>query len=130
MLKNVGKALRRLEYSIRVRLSRYPILYAFLAGAGLVLFWRGVWHIADDVSLGSVASLALGTFVLLSTGIFVSEFIGNKLIISGLVGEKKLVKKEEGEIETEETQIKNLQNTLARLEKKLDHIDEEHMEGK
>ncbi len=130
MLKKIRKSFDDLEYSVRVKLSRYPILYAFLAGAGLVLFWRGVWHIADDAGLGSIASMVIGTLVLLLTGIFVSEFIGNKLIISGLVGEKKAVEKEEGEIETEEAQIKTLQNTLARLEKKLDHIDEEHLEKK
>lgn len=90
-----------------------------------MLFWRGIWHTADDINLNSIISMIIGMAVLLATGIFVYEFIGNKLIVSGLIGEKKLTEKEEGEIETEESQIKNLQNTLSRLEKKLDHIDEE-----
>ncbi len=132
MIKGVVKFFNKLEYRLRGKLSHHPILYAFIGGIGIVLFWRGVWHLADDVGLGSIISVITGAVVLLVTGVFVSEFIGNKLIISGLIGEKKLtekeeseIKKEEGEIETEETQIRNLQNTLNRLEKKLDHIDQD-----
>lgn len=106
-------------------MSHYPILYAFLGGVGIILFWRGVWHTADDINMGSILSLIIGFFILILIGVFVAEFIGNKLIMTGLIGEKKLEEKEEGEIETEETQLKNLQNTLNRLEKKLEHIDEE-----
>jgi peptidoglycan hydrolase CwlO-like protein len=100
-------------------------VYAFIGGVGVVLFWRGVWHLADDISMASAVSLFLGTFILLITGIFVSEFVGKRLIITGLIGEKKLEEKEVGEIQTEEMQIKNLQTTLTRLENKLDHIDGE-----
>lgn len=128
-VQNFKKNFDRLEYAVRARLSNYPILYACIAGTGIVLFWRGIWHTADDINLGSLVSLALGAVILIFTGVFVAEFIGNRLIISGLVGEKKAVDKEKGEIETEESQIKNLQNTLTRLEKKLDHIDQE-VEGK
>lgn len=129
-MRKITKFFDRLEDRIRGKLSHYPILYAFIGGTGVVLFWRGVWHIADEINIASGVSLILGTSILLFTGIFVTEFIGNRLIISGLVGEKKLEEKEVSEIETEETQIRNLQNTLARLEKKLDHIDEEHLESK
>ena len=113
----------KLENKIRGKLSRYPILYALVGGIGVILFWRGVWHIADDTGIGSIASAIIGFIILVITGIFVSSFIGSRLIISGLVGEKKLSKKEEEEIETEEIQLRNLQNTLSKLEKKLDHID-------
>lgn len=124
-IQSIVKFFDRLEDKIRGKLSHYPILYAFIGGVGVVLFWRGVWHLADDISLNNGLSLVFGTMILLFTGIFVTEFIGNKLIVSGLVGEKKLEEKEVDEIETEEDQIRNLQNTLTRLEKKLDHIDEE-----
>ncbi|HEV7702418.1 MAG TPA: hypothetical protein VGO63_03210 [Candidatus Paceibacterota bacterium] len=125
LIKRLRRDFDKFEYNVRLKLSNYPILYAFIGGVGIVLFWRGVWHIADDINLGSVVSLIIGAVVLIGTGVFVAEFIGNRLIISGLVGEKKLEEKAEGKIETEETQIKNLQSTLARLEKKLDHIDQE-----
>ncbi len=113
----------KLEDRIRGKLSHYPILYAIIGGIGVVLFWRGVWHIADDLNVGSVVSLVLGTIFLLMTGVFVSAFIGSRLIISGLSGEKKLTEKAKDEIETEEDQIKKLQNTLNKVEKDLANID-------
>ena len=120
--------LNKLENKIRKKLSYHPIVYAFIVGIGVILFWRGIWHTADDAGLSSTASVILGFIILVLTGVFVSSFIGNRLIISGLVGEKKLSEKEEEEIETEEIQLRNLQNTLSKLEKKLDHIDT-HLEA-
>lgn len=120
------------ENKIREFLSHYPIIYAFIGATGVVLVWRGIWLTADDMNISSSASLLAGIIILLVSGLLVYEFIGNRLIISGLVGEEKIIKKEEREIEkeekeiqTEEAQLKNLQNTLSRLEKKLDHIDDE-----
>lgn len=130
MIKKIKEFFDKLENKIRRKLSCYPILYAFIGGIGVVLFWRGVWHIADDINLSSSISFVIGAIILIVTGLFVSEFIGKKLIISGLVGEEKLAEKEEEEIQTEETQLKNLQNTLSRLEKKLEHIDKEIEEKK
>lgn len=124
-MKNIINFFDRLEDKIRGKLSHYPIIYAFIGGIGVVLFWRGVWHIADDMDVGSIISLIIGSIMLLMTGIFVSAFVGNKLIISGLVGEKKLSEKEEDEIQTEEMQLKNLQNTLNRVEKKISDLEEE-----
>ncbi len=135
----------RLEDKARAKLSHYPILYALIGGVGVVLFWRGVWHTADIISyyitspevmltmhqvLDGPISFIAGTLILLMTGVFVSAFIGNRLIISGLAGEKKLSEKAETEIETEEAQIKNMQKTLAKLEEKLEHIDEDIEQGK
>lgn len=125
MMKEIINYFDKLEIRIKGKLSHYPVLYAFIGGVGVVLFWRGVWHTADDINLGSIVSLIIGFFILIVTGVFVAEFIGNKLIISGLIGEKKLEAKEEGEIETEESQLRNLQNTLNRVEKKLSELEEE-----
>ncbi|HEY4508929.1 MAG TPA: hypothetical protein VJC13_01445 [Candidatus Paceibacterota bacterium] len=115
----------KLEDRTRSRLSRSPILYAFLGGIGVILFWRGIWHAADNIDLSSLASIIVGTAILLITGVFVSAFIGNRLIISGIYGEKKLAEKTEDEIETEETKIQKLQSTLNRVEKKIDILESE-----
>ena len=129
----------KLEDRMRGRLSRFPIFYAFLGGVGVVLFWRGVWHTTDfltEVLLGlpyvtlvglvdGPLSLLLGTLLLLVTGVFVSAFIGNRLIVSGLYGEKKLTEKTKEEIETEEVQIQKMQETLNRMENKISHIESE-----
>ncbi len=115
----------KLEDRIRSRLSRSPMLYAFLGGVGVVLFWRGVWHLADDANMSSILSLIIGSIVLAIIGAFVSTFIGSRLIISGLLGEKKLTEKAEGKIETEEAQIQKLQTTLNRMENKIDVLEKE-----
>ena len=156
MIKRIVKFFDKLEDKIRGKLNHYPILYAFIGGIGIVLFWRGVWHTTDFISnlifsfqqnasldLGNLIwwdgplSLVLGSILLLSTGLFVFDFIGNEFIVSDLVKEKKLyekegteIKKEEVKIETEEVQLRDLQNTLTRLEKKLEHIDKEVEEKK
>ncbi len=125
MVKKILKFFDKLEDKTRARLSHSPLLYAFLGAIGVVLFWRGVWHIADEINLNSVLSTIIGAIILLLTGVFVSSFIGNRLIISGLIGEKKLAEKTEEEIETEEGQIKKLQNTLNRVEEKIDTLESE-----
>jgi hypothetical protein len=125
MIKKIVRFFDKLEDKVRGKLSHYPIIYGFFGGIGTVLFWRGIWHLADDINMSSSASLVIGTIILLMTGVFVSAFIGSRLIISGLIGEEKLVKREEGEIETEETQLRNLQNILNRVEKKLDDLERE-----
>ena len=125
MRKRILKFIDVIVNFTKEKLGRFPISYAFIVGIGVVLFWRGVWHTADSLSLSGFVSLVLGFLILLFTGVFISEFIGNKLIISGLLGEKRIEKKEEGEIETEEVQLRNLQNTLNRVESKLGKLEDE-----
>ena len=125
MIKKILNFFDKLEDRVRGKLSHYPILYALLGGVGVILFWRGIWHIADEINLNSLISIIIGSVVLLLTGVFVSEFIGSKLIISGLIGEKELEEKAESEIQTEEMQLKNLQSTLNRVEKKISDLEKE-----
>lgn len=125
LIKIILKFFDKLEDKIRGKLSHYPLVYAFLGGVGVVLFWRGVWHTADDINIGSIFSLIIGATLLLVTGVFVSAFIGNRLIISGLVGEKKINEKETAEIISEEAQLRNLQHTLDRVEKKIENLENE-----
>ena len=96
----------KLEDKIRNLLSRLPILYALVGGVGIILFWRGVWHTADFISYYFLAwgnggnptidlvsaydgpiSFVLGFLMLLSTGLWVSNFIGAEIITeAGIVG--------------------------------------------
>lgn len=139
MSKEIVKFFDKLEDRTRARLSRMPILYALIGGIGIVLFWRGVWHTNDfivayalneaEVSVATMVdgplSFILGTVILLLTGVYVSAFIGNRLIISGLNGEKKLAEKTEEEIRAEENEIKKMQNTLSKVEDKIQKIEKE-----
>jgi len=106
-----------------------------------VLFWRGVWHIADYFSLvfmtresGSATidmaalwdgllSFGIGSVLLLLTGLFVSSFIGNEIIISGLKGEKKVAEKTEEEVETETTLVKDLRKEVREIKDRLGRIE-------
>ena len=124
MIKNIVKFFDKLEDKIRGLLSHYPIIYGFLGGIGVVLFWRGVWHISDDLNLGSIASIVLGSIILLMTGVFVSTFIGNKVIISGLKGERKMEEKETKEIREEAKDLEELQDTLKNVEKKISRLEQ------
>jgi len=144
MLKKIINYFDKLEDKTRRKLSHKPLLYAFLGGVGVVLFWRGIWHMTDFVmarlflitssnntlDLGQmpwwdgVSSLVVGSILLLITGAFVSNLIGNEIIISGIKGEKKIAEKTEAEIikEMEETakikhQIKEISETLLNIKK-------------
>jgi hypothetical protein len=139
MTKKILHFFDRLEDRTRARLSHSPLLYAFIGGIGVVLFWRGVWHTTDflvsivwsnnPITLMGIMdgplSFVLGTTILLITGVFVSAFIGSRLIVTGLSGEKKLAEKTQDEIETEEAQIKKIQNTLNRVEDKINELESE-----
>ncbi len=139
MTRNILAFFDKLEDKTRAKLSRVPLLYAFLGGIGIVLFWRGVWHTTDfltayilgetEITLFSVVdgplSFLVGTLVLLITGVYVSAFIGNRLIISGLSGEKKLAEKTVDEINAEEDEIKSIKKTLSKVENEIGKIEEE-----
>ena len=135
----------KLEDRVRFRLSRFPIIYGFVGGVGVVVFWRGVWHSTDalmhywvnghstDATIDFASlpwwdgplSILVGAGLLLISGIFVSNFIGNEIIISGLRGEKKLADKTIDELKTEtgaigeiRREVAKISSALARLNKK------------
>lgn len=132
----------KLEDRIRGFLSRHPLWYALIAGVGLVLFWRGVWHtvdaIADIVWNGAELhsamdlsspfwdgpiSLVIGSAMLLSCGVFVSELLGKEIIISGLRGEKKLTERTEVEVRTETGAIGEIRHEMRVILRKLHSIE-------
>ena len=118
----------RLEDRIRAHLSRAPILYAIVGGFAIVLFWRGVWHTADLIEAGGGVfaplftgpnSTLLSAAVLLLTGLFVSFFIGDRIILSGLTHEKKIEEKTEAEVRQEGALLHDIYHTINRLEKEI-----------
>lgn len=144
MFKVINKFFDKLEDKIRGRLSRKPIIYGFFGGIGIVLFWRGVWHTADYLSellyyttfsgpgrgyiieapwWDGPLSLLIGSILLLITGLFVSSFIGNEIIISGLKGEKKITEKTEEELKEETLKLKKALNDLEEIKNKIQTIE-------
>ena len=117
----------RLEDSVRGYLSRRPLLYTIIGGFAIVLFWRGVWHTADLFPfLTGPVSILISVAVLLVTGLFVSFFVGDVIILSGIKKEKKVVDKTEDEILKESANIEQMKKTLTHIEEELSHIHTEH----
>ena len=64
----------------------------------------------------------IGFFGLIITGLFVSSFIGNEVIMSGLRGEKRLSEKTETEIKTEVRAISDIRDEVLTISEKLEKI--------
>lgn len=119
-MKKIFHFFDKLEDNIRATLSKHNILYAFIGGVAIVLFWRGVWHTADAIPfLTGPVSILISVTVLLLTGLFVSFFIGDEIIISGLKKEKRLDEKVASEVKTELDVLNNIQKRLDSIEKEL-----------
>ncbi len=120
MFSSVVKFFDKLEDKVRAKLSRRPIIYTLIGGVAIVLFWKGVWETAELFPiLFGPASIILSVIILLVTGLFVSFFIGDRILISGVTKEKKLAEKTEIEIREEESEIKNVETKLKRIEKEI-----------
>lgn len=124
----------QLEDVVRGALARRPVAYSFIGGGALVLFWRGVWHLADWLSelagisylTSSLLSIAAAVVVLLATGLFVSEFVGEKIIMSGLQTERRLTRKTESEVAAGQLSLEVIDARLARIEAALDEFLASH----
>jgi mannitol-specific phosphotransferase system IIBC component len=132
-MKPVLNFFDKLEDSVRVHLSRYPILYTFIGGIAIVLFWRGVWHTADMLAMqGGIlgflfyepVNLIIVIIILLVTGLFVSYFIGDTILISGLKRQKKTTEQTEKEIGEEEAQIVAMRTMIKDIKHEVDEIKE------
>ena len=131
MFKSIVRFFDRMEDKVRMRLSHRSILYAFIGGVSTVIFWRGVWHTADIMmSKGGFwgsffyepNTVIWASVVLLMTGLFVSNFIGERVIISGLKNEKKVTDKTETEVGKEEEEIRNMRLRINQISKDVEEI--------
>ncbi len=122
----------KLEDHIRGTLSRHAFIYTFIGGTGLVLFWRGVWHVADAleniegmsrVIFSPMGSVLLGAIILLSTGLFVSVFVGDSIIMSGIKKDKKIIDKTIDEVETEKSEVEQTLALLLEVKKEVERVE-------
>lgn len=125
MFKKLNRFFDKLEDEIRAKLSRRPILYALIGGVGITLFWKGVWEMAElEPMLFGLPSALIGLLLLLPTGLFVSFFIGDNIILSGYRREKKLAEKTENELRAELIEIKIMAQRIAHIEQALTVLQE------
>ena len=120
-MKGIIRFFDKFEDKVRGELSRKPFLYAFVGGTATVLFWRGIWMTADMFPLltGPV-SIIVSVLIMLATGLFVSMFVGDAIIFSGLKKEKKLIERTESEVEPEMERIKQIQAEMVSIKKLLE----------
>jgi hypothetical protein len=133
MIKKLLHFFDKLEDRIRLNLSHHPIVYTFIGGVAIVLFWRGVWHTADMLAaqggiLGFLfyepVNLIIVVLILLASGLFVSYFIGDTILISGLSGQKKINEKTETEIQAEEKELSAIRTTIREIKEEVDEVRE------
>ncbi|MEI6810824.1 MAG: hypothetical protein WCK60_02090 [Candidatus Nomurabacteria bacterium] len=122
----------KLEDNIRGVLVKHLFIYTFLGGTGVVLFWRGVWHMADvlerlngfpRVLFSPLGSTLLGIVILLSTGLFVSVFIGESVILSGLKREKRVIDKTIVDVDTEKAEVEESMGMISNVEKEVKKLE-------
>src|SRR3989344_2243211 len=113
----------KLEDKIRTSLSHRPIIYALFGSIGIILLWRGVWLTADMFDfMTPLVSVALGLFILLLIGLFVSFFIGEQIIISGIKEEKRTDEKTEEEIRKEEISLRKMKEDVGDIKNAIKHL--------
>ena len=130
-IKSVIHFFDKLEDFAREHLSRHPIPYALVGGVFHVLFWRSVWEGADIMyRAGGIWSVIffpgvqifLTAGVLMLTGLMVSSFIGDRIILSGLKHEKKVAEKTGEEVGKEESELKTALKHLVHIENRIEEL--------
>ena len=122
----------KLEDHVRARLSRHPFIYTFIGGSGVVLFWRGIWHSADflehasplgEIVFSPLGCIVLAVSILLATGLFVSVFIGDSIIMSGIKHDKKIIEKTLADEEVEKDDIEKVLAIILEMKKELEGLE-------
>lgn len=115
----IRKEINHILIKFRHLLSRVPVLYAFIGSVGVVLIWRGIWEIADSMNMSGFTSLALGVFISVISGLFVSFFVGDSIIISGIKREKRIDEKTEMEIKKEEVTLREIKEDIEEIKEEI-----------
>jgi hypothetical protein len=137
-MKKVLRFFDKMEDKARGYMSRRVFVYALVGGALHVLFWRGIWHTSDFIMSGNwhlnetrnfwgwllyePITLIWTTSALILIGLFVSIFIGDSIIMSGIKNTKKITEKTEKEISEEENNLKSLSIKIVDMSKDIEEI--------
>lgn len=114
-----------LEDRVRFTLSKRPILYGFISGIGVVLFFRGVWLLADEFSfMTGFVTFVISVLILLLSGAFVGHFVGDRIIASGIMRQKKLIEREAAEVHAEASMLRDIKKDIGELDKKISALNE------
>ena len=124
-MKRITSILLQTEEDARKYFERTPFLQAFIAGVGVIVFWRGVWEWLDGIHVSPFTSVVVGTLLLGGVGVFLQTFIGNTIIIKNVnqeeKKEKKIFEKIEGEVVGEDITLKQLSDKIDELSRKIEN---------
>ena len=115
IFKKIYKFFDLLEDRVRGRLSRTPLIYALIGAITTVSIWRGVWEVFDKLNISAWVSIIGGILLAMLTGLFVSFFIGENIVISGLQHEKRTDEKTKEEIIKEEGSIDEIKKDIKEI---------------
>ncbi len=132
-MKSILRFFDRLEDQVRFHLSHVPVLYSIIGGVLIVLFWRAVWHTADIIMVQAhggfwgwffyePVQLVVTTAGLLVTGLMVSVFIGDRIILSGLHHDKKLEETTEELVKEEVVSLISVRDEIRALKKEVEAL--------
>lgn len=129
-MKHITNIFLQIEHNAREFFEKFPYIQAFLAGVGVVMFWRGVWEIMDQMNLDPILSISIGSLLLGAMGLFLHTFVGNAIIIKHVETDQSLdrvtkreIFKVEAEVHEEEITLSQLSEILKKLEEKIDNIN-------
>lgn len=129
MFRKIWTFFDKFEDRVRAGLSHFPIVYALVGAVGIVLVWKGVWEMAETIpGMHGFPSVVMGVIILLASGLLVSFFIGDSIIISGFKHEKKLAEKTEAEVKSEQAVIQTVVEKLDVLEGEVKELIEQKEE--
>lgn len=119
-MKKILRFFDLLEDRVRARLSRHPLLYGIISGVGIVMFYRGLWMVMDGIPwMDGWTTLAIATALLMLSGVFVSQFVSNHIILSGIRREKKMVEKVGEVVKSDVETTREIAERLKRLEEEV-----------
>jgi hypothetical protein len=76
--------------------------------------------VADDFGIPGWLSLFLGIAITIITGLFVSFFVGDRIIISGIKEEKRIDEKTEEEIREEDDILKEVKRDVEEIKEEIE----------
>ncbi len=83
--------------------------------------------IADDLKMPGWLSMLSGMAITMSTGLFVSFFVGDTIIISGIKEEKRIDEETEEEIKKEGVILTEIHKDIEEIKNLLSEIKKEHL---
>lgn len=119
IFKTIFKFFDKIEDRVRGKLTHYPILYAIIGSIATVSIWRGIWEVSDMWGIPGWVSAVGGILIAMMTGLFVSFFIGENIIISGLNKEKRIDEKTEDEIRKERSSLEIIEKDIKEIKELL-----------